>query len=144
MLDVRSALLETGVGLSGDKHAGSASRRQVLIIDKETLDVLGLAPGTVKENLTVELVNTKERLELAEEDVQDMRAGVEVLSGQLRELHVTPRYTPPAARKPRDKRRPEGPLQRSARRPLQAASRSVKRDFMHWLPARHAGMPIFR
>jgi len=54
MLDVRSALLETGVGLSGDKHAGSASRRQVLIIDKETLDVLGLAPGTVKENLTVE------------------------------------------------------------------------------------------
>jgi MOSC domain-containing protein YiiM len=54
MVPVASALLEAGLGLSGDKHAGAASRRQVLIVDGEALDALGLAPGTIKENLTVQ------------------------------------------------------------------------------------------
>lgn len=51
---VRAATLETGVGINGDKHAEAASRRQVLLADKESLEALDVAPGTIKENLTVE------------------------------------------------------------------------------------------
>lgn len=51
---VRTATLETGVGINGDKHAEAASRRQVLLADKESLEALDVAPGTIKENLTVE------------------------------------------------------------------------------------------
>jgi MOSC domain-containing protein YiiM len=42
-----------GNGLMGCRHARSGSSRQVLMIDGETLDALGLAPGDVKENLTM-------------------------------------------------------------------------------------------
>jgi MOSC domain-containing protein YiiM len=51
---VPTADLLEGVGLQGDKHAGSASKRQVLLADKEALDAVGVLPGTIKENLTVE------------------------------------------------------------------------------------------
>jgi MOSC domain-containing protein YiiM len=39
-------------GLEGCRHARAGSRRQVLLIEGETLDALGLVPGTVKENVT--------------------------------------------------------------------------------------------
>ncbi len=39
-------------GLENDLHALPDSQRQVLLIEKETLDLLGLAPGEVKENVT--------------------------------------------------------------------------------------------
>lgn len=54
---VPSATLITGMGLEGDKHAVAASNRQVLLADKEALDAVGVAPGTIKENLTVEGLN---------------------------------------------------------------------------------------
>lgn len=54
MQPVPSATLTAGVGLDGDTHASAASKRQVLLADKETLDSLSLAPGTIKENVTVE------------------------------------------------------------------------------------------
>jgi MOSC domain-containing protein YiiM len=54
---VPSASLITGVGLEGDKHAVAASNRQVLLADKEALDAVGVTPGTIKENLTVEGLN---------------------------------------------------------------------------------------
>ncbi len=41
-----------GLGLEDDFHA-RGGRRQVLLIDLEILDALGLKPGQVKENLTV-------------------------------------------------------------------------------------------
>ncbi len=41
-------------GLEGDRHAKAGSRRQVLLIEKETLDALDLAPGTVRENITTQ------------------------------------------------------------------------------------------
>ncbi len=41
-----------GLGLEGDFHA-RGGRRQVLLIDLEILEALGLKPGQVKENLTV-------------------------------------------------------------------------------------------
>ncbi len=40
------------VGLQGDMHAIEGSTRQVLLIEKETLDALNLQPGMVKENIT--------------------------------------------------------------------------------------------
>jgi MOSC domain-containing protein YiiM len=45
------AVLETG--LEGDRHARKDSRRQVLFIERETLDHFGLAPGDVREQVTV-------------------------------------------------------------------------------------------
>ena len=41
-------------GLEGDRHARPKSRRSVLIIDRETLDALGLSPGAVREQVTTE------------------------------------------------------------------------------------------
>jgi MOSC domain-containing protein YiiM len=54
---VSSAALVAGLGLEGDKHANPASRRQVLLADKEALDAVGVTPGTIKENVTVEGVD---------------------------------------------------------------------------------------
>jgi MOSC domain-containing protein YiiM len=51
---LRSARLESELGLDGDKHANAASRRQVLIADREALNQLGLEPGVIKENITAE------------------------------------------------------------------------------------------
>jgi len=44
-------------GLEGDRHAKAGSRRQVLLIEKETLDALDLAPGVVRENITTQGAN---------------------------------------------------------------------------------------
>jgi MOSC domain-containing protein YiiM len=54
---VRSATAIEGQGLQGDKHGGGAPDRQVLLADKEALDAVGVQPGTIKENLTVEGLN---------------------------------------------------------------------------------------
>jgi MOSC domain-containing protein YiiM len=78
MLPVDSALLEAGRGLDGDKHAGEASKRQVLIVDKEALDALGLLPGTIKENLTVEGL-----------DVMRLHPGTRVRIGDSAVLEIT-------------------------------------------------------
>jgi len=39
-------------GFDGCRHSRPGSRRQVLLIDGETLEALGLGPGEVKENIT--------------------------------------------------------------------------------------------
>lgn len=39
-------------GLEGDRHAAPDSTRQVLLIEAETLERMGLASGAVKENIT--------------------------------------------------------------------------------------------
>jgi MOSC domain-containing protein YiiM len=57
MEPVPTAILIAGVGLDGDKHAVAASDRQVLLADKEALDAVGVLPGTIKENVTVEGLN---------------------------------------------------------------------------------------
>ena len=41
-------------GLKGCIHGRPGSNRQVCLIDRETLDKLGLAPGIVKENITTQ------------------------------------------------------------------------------------------
>ncbi|HLF14097.1 MAG TPA: MOSC domain-containing protein [Bacteroidota bacterium] len=52
MTQVASADMVGNLGLKGDMHAIGDSPRQVLLIEKETLDALGLVPGDVKENIT--------------------------------------------------------------------------------------------
>ena len=50
---VQEANVLSGLGLEGDRSAYEGSVRQVLVMDKETLDEFGLDPGQVKENITV-------------------------------------------------------------------------------------------
>ena len=45
------------VGFAGCAHARAGTDRQVLIMDKETLDALELSPGTIRENITTEGIN---------------------------------------------------------------------------------------
>ena len=52
MRAVREALAVEARGLEGDNAFGRRSR-QVLLIEAETLERFGLAPGAVRENLTV-------------------------------------------------------------------------------------------
>ena len=54
MSPTQKAVAISGIGLEGDRHAIKGNPRQVLLVDKETLDTLDVAPGTVKENITVE------------------------------------------------------------------------------------------
>ena len=60
---VQEATAISGLGLEGDRSAYEGNMRQVLFMAKETLDEFGLAPGQVKENITVtglDLSQTKE------------------------------------------------------------------------------------
>ncbi|MBI3111669.1 MAG: MOSC domain-containing protein [Ignavibacteriales bacterium] len=52
MWPLHEVLARTNHGLEGDLHALDESPRQVLLIEGETLDALGLPPGSVKENIT--------------------------------------------------------------------------------------------
>jgi len=54
MTPVKEVVAVSDLGLEGDRHAIKGSPRQVLVMDKETLDGLGLVPGVIKENITVE------------------------------------------------------------------------------------------
>ena len=77
MQPVGEARLITNLGFSGDRHALPDSSRQVLLIEKETLDSLGLDPGIVKENITtkgIELMklHSKERLFLGADVVLEI------------------------------------------------------------------------
>lgn len=54
MVPAGSAELVANLGLRGDVHALPDSSRQVLLIERETLEALGLEPGAVKENITTE------------------------------------------------------------------------------------------
>ncbi len=54
---VESASVIAGKGIDGDMHAIAESSRQILLIEKETLDELQLTPGDVKENITTQKIN---------------------------------------------------------------------------------------
>ena len=45
MQQVPTARLVEGVGIEGDKHASAASKRQVLLADREALDAVAVLPG---------------------------------------------------------------------------------------------------
>jgi len=75
---VQSANVIEGLGIEGDKHASAASKRQVLLADKEALDAVGVLPGTIKENVTVEGV-----------DVMQLPAGSRVRLGRSALVEIT-------------------------------------------------------
>jgi len=54
---VQSARARSGQGLEGDRSCRADNPRQVLVMDQETLDKFGLAPGVVKENITTRGLN---------------------------------------------------------------------------------------
>ena len=80
MRPVESARVTAGFGIEGDRHAGSEGARngrQVLLIDEETLEALGLSHGEVRENVStsgVELAKLREgqRLDLGDEAVLEI------------------------------------------------------------------------
>ena len=49
---VQEATAISGMGLEGDRSCRADNVRQVLLMDKETLDRMDLAPGQIKENIT--------------------------------------------------------------------------------------------
>ena len=50
---VREVTANVGAGLEGDSHGGRP-RRAVLVIDRSTHDALGLGPGDLREQITIE------------------------------------------------------------------------------------------
>ena len=52
MQTVEHAETTVNLGLNGDRHALPDSSRQILLMEKEVLDLLGLVPAQVKENIT--------------------------------------------------------------------------------------------
>jgi MOSC domain-containing protein YiiM len=47
----------TDSGLEGCAHARPGSNRQVLLVDRETLEAMELQPGIVRENITTDGLN---------------------------------------------------------------------------------------
>ena len=77
---VESARMREGYGIEGDRHAvseGLRTKRQVLLIDQETLSKFELSPGEVRENITtsgIDLHSLSEgqRLALGDEAVVEI------------------------------------------------------------------------
>jgi len=98
MLEVQQAEAVTNFGLKGDRHALADSSRQILLIEKETLDTLRLKPGEVKENITttgVELMKLTygDKLRLGNDVMLEMTSACspcnrmdEIRQGLLREI----------------------------------------------------------
>jgi len=65
MEELFAAEAVTDHGLAGCAHAKPGGKRQLLLVDSETLQALELAPGMVRENITTEGLNIN-GLELGE------------------------------------------------------------------------------
>src|SRR5438093_12993041 len=57
MQAVESIEAVAGLGFSSCAHARRNSGRQILLVDKETLDAMQLPPGIIRENITTEGLN---------------------------------------------------------------------------------------
>jgi MOSC domain-containing protein YiiM len=49
----------TNAGFQGCAHARPGGKRQVLLVDRETLEAMNLQPGIIRENITTEGLNVK-------------------------------------------------------------------------------------
>ena len=82
MSSVDTANVVTGLGIEGDRHASSATpariKRQVLLIDEETLEAFGLSHGEVRENVTTSGI-----------DLSSLRAGEQLSLGATAVLQIT-------------------------------------------------------
>jgi len=71
MEELHRAEVVPGLGLAGCTHARSGGKRQLLLVDKETLDAMELKPGIIRENITTSGLNVNglalgERLRIGE------------------------------------------------------------------------------
>jgi MOSC domain-containing protein YiiM len=57
MEEVETVEVVADLGLAGCAHARKGGSRQVLLVDKETLDAMELHPGVIRENITTEGLN---------------------------------------------------------------------------------------
>jgi MOSC domain-containing protein YiiM len=95
MEELPEALALEDVGLEGCAHARPQRKRQVLLMDRETLDLFELAPGIVRENVTTEGLDVNglvigQRLQIGEvellvsavcdpcEQIEALRVGLQV------------------------------------------------------------------
>ena len=78
MSPVQVAHAIAGKGLEGDSHARQGSRRQVLLMDGETLESLGLEPGALRENITTQGIR-----------LASLMAGQQLQIGEVVVLQIT-------------------------------------------------------
>jgi MOSC domain-containing protein YiiM len=57
MEEIPAAMVLTDFGFEGCKHGQPGGKRQVLLVDRETLDAMDLKPGWLKENITTDGLN---------------------------------------------------------------------------------------
>jgi MOSC domain-containing protein YiiM len=57
MQELREARVLADFGLEGCAHAKTGSARQVLLLDRETLEAMELEPGILRENITTDGLN---------------------------------------------------------------------------------------
>jgi len=57
MEELEEARLVRNAGLEGCAHARPGGSRQVLLVDRETLEAMDLAPGVIRENITTDGIN---------------------------------------------------------------------------------------
>jgi|SRR5262245_310404 len=55
--ELHAAEAVADLGFAGCSHARPGGKRQVLLVDKETLDAMELQPGTIRENITTSGLN---------------------------------------------------------------------------------------
>lgn len=82
MEELQEVRLIVGVGLEGCAHARSGERRQVLLVDRETLEAMNLQPGILFENITTDGL-----------DVNGLAIGQQLRIGEAR-VEVTMVCTP--------------------------------------------------
>lgn len=57
MEELEEVSVVRNAGLEGCAHARPGGSRQVLLVDRETLEAMGLAPGVIRENITTDGIN---------------------------------------------------------------------------------------
>jgi MOSC domain-containing protein YiiM len=73
MEELLDAEVQADVGFEGCSHARPGSKRQVLLVDRETLEAMNLSPGIIRENITTEGI-----------DVNRLRIGQSLRVGTVR------------------------------------------------------------
>jgi MOSC domain-containing protein YiiM len=52
MQELEAVKVVGNTGFEGCAHARHGGKRQVLLVDRETLEAMGLSPGVIRENIT--------------------------------------------------------------------------------------------
>jgi MOSC domain-containing protein YiiM len=57
MEELTEATIVKDSGIEGCAHARRSSKRQLLLVDRETLEAMDLQPGSIRENITTDGLN---------------------------------------------------------------------------------------